>query len=130
MRSLVLVALLSACGASGGQVDVAPQVQPQMYQLTDLLVSLDRAAQQPDPAQRQAAVLKAIDSMEAITRDIAEGKLREAHKLLENEIDGFLEEIHRARAAAAATPPNYYWAGKIHATCIRCHDPEGGIWDR
>lgn len=130
MRVVALVVVLSACGGGGQQVNVAPEVQPSMFRIADQLVSLDRAVEMTDPGERQAAVLAAIDNIAEITRELARGKLRESHELMENEIDGFLEEINRARAAAAATPPNYYWAGKIHATCVRCHDPEGGIWDR
>lgn len=128
MRALTIAVVLAACG--GSQVNVAPAVQPAMYRIADKLVSLDRAIEAADPAERQKSAVAAIDVIAEITRELATGKLRESHELMRDEIDGFLAEIDRAREAAAATPPNYYWAGKIHATCVRCHDPEGGIWDR
>ena len=126
IRLAIVSLLLAACG--GPQVDVAPEVQSRMFAISAELVGIDRAITAPTAELRQKGVTAGLDRILAITRELSKGDLRRSHPLMENEIDGFLADVDKARVAAAAEPPNYYWAGRLHAACVRCHDPEGGIW--
>jgi hypothetical protein len=128
MLSMVAIAVIG-CGSSP-PVDEAPAVQPSMYRISNQMLALDRAIEVTEPTARQLGVVGALERIESITRELATPELRRSHALMETEIDAFFAEIVKARGAAAADPPNYYWAGRLHATCIRCHDPKGGIWKR
>lgn len=132
MRALTVAAavLLAACGGSRSGVNVAPEIQPSMYRISEQMLALDRAMSIADPAERKKSLVTSLEKLTDITRELTTPKLRKSHALMDTEIDAFLADIVKARDAAAADPPNYYWAGRLHATCVRCHDPEGGVWKK
>jgi hypothetical protein len=119
---------IAACSGSNQHVDVAPEVVPAMYRISSQMRALDQAIAVTEPQVRQQGVLAALGKIEEHARELSTTKLRKSHELMETEIDTFVADIVKARSTASESPPNYYWAGKLHATCIRCHDPEGGIW--
>ena len=99
-----------------------------MFRISSAMLALDRAVEATDLEMRKRGVITALERIESITRELATTDMRKSHSLMETEIDVFFAEIVKARTAASSSPPNFYWAGRLHATCIRCHDPEGGVW--
>jgi hypothetical protein len=130
ITTFAIALLAAACGGSRSGVNVAPEVQPSMYRISEQMLALDRAMSIADPAERKKNLLTSLERLTEITRELTTPELRKSHALMDTEIDAFFAEIVKAREAAAAEPPNYYWAGRLHSTCVRCHDPEGGVWKK
>jgi hypothetical protein len=133
LASLAL-ALVAACSSSQTTGDGEPgyNVMPKgelhgiMWQISQSLDTLDSVMQSPSaPVDKRAEAVAILARLETQTRKLTDVKYR--HPLLEQNLDFFLDNIVRARAAAEADPPNYYLAGTVSGSCIYCHDPEGGI---
>ena len=136
MRSLIaLLALaLVACPAAGPRLRehtypptfqyIEPsKLRSSMWMLAAEVQRLDRALRQPaaDPAEQQHQVADVLMAMQRAVDGIANPGRVTQHPLLNRNLPRFREQVQRARADAARTPPNYFTATALVGSCSACH---------
>jgi hypothetical protein len=94
-----------------------------MWVLASEVRRLDRTLRQPagDPAEQQRLVGEILMRMDGAVDDIATPGRVTQHPLLNRNLPRFREQIQRARADAARTPPNYFSATTLVGSCSACH---------
>ena len=66
-------------------------------------------------------VIAFLREMEQIGSSLQATDAGELHAFLQDDMPVFLDALRNARLAAAASPPNYYLAGRVAGACVNCH---------
>ncbi len=85
-------------------------------QLNNLLQ--DETNQVPD---RQAQIVGNLQAMELAANQLKPTGEISGHRLIDQNLDAFREELRKAREAAGTEPPHYFLAGKLVGACMACH---------
>tara|TARA_B110000858_G_scaffold193601_1_gene246471 strand:+ start:21887 stop:22339 length:453 start_codon:yes stop_codon:yes gene_type:complete len=99
------------------------QLRSNMHQLAFELQQLDMALLDAyvDRPSFQRQIVDSIQNIERIGGHIRETDLAIRHPFLQDDMDRFLSDVHRARRDAERSVPRYYMAGRISGGCINCH---------
>jgi len=99
------------------------RLQSSMWALAWEVQSLDRTLRQPagDPAEQQRLVAEILMRVDGAVGGIATPGRVTQHPLLNRNLPRFREQVRRARADVARTPPNYFTATTIVGSCSACH---------
>jgi len=99
------------------------RLQSSMWALAWEVRSLDRTLRQPagDPAEQQRLVAEILMRVDGAVGGIATPGRVTQHPLLNRNLPRFREQVRRARADVARTPPNYFTATTIVGSCSACH---------
>jgi hypothetical protein len=94
-----------------------------MWVLASEVRRLDRTLRQPagDPAEQQRQVAEILMRVDGAIGGIATPGRVTQHPLLTRNLPRFREQVQRARADIARTPPNYFFATTIVGSCTACH---------
>ncbi len=84
----------------------------------DRLLQGEAALDVPD---RQDRVLASLEEIGRVADRLGGGSAGSNHPLIDNNIDGFRDQVRLARRYAAADPPVYYPAGRLAGQCLACH---------
>ena len=134
-RSLLLLVLAAmACRDPGARLRehtyppsfeyIEPsRLQSSMWVLAWEVRRLDRTLRQPagDSAEQQRLVAEILMRMDGAIGGIATPGRVTQHPLLNRNLPRFREQVQRARADVARTPPNYFTATTIVGSCTACH---------
>lgn len=85
-----------------------------MYRL-DILI----ASETGEPEQQD--ILAQLDAIDRYTGELSGGKTVTNHLVLDEHMDKFSADVAKARLMAKASPPNYYYAGRLSGSCSGCH---------
>lgn len=86
-------------------------------------VRVVRTLARTQPDQLDAAELvRHLDAVAVIARDVAQKTLLPEHVSLKKNIQGFLREIDYARSGVVRRPQNLGPAANIGGACAYCHD--------
>lgn len=99
------------------------EIQGAMRQMAQQVTVLDDALRDsslPEP-DRQQQVLASLDGIRAAASGLGARGQDTSHYMLDKLLPQFLADVEGARAAAAATPPQYYLAGSVAGSCMACH---------
>ena len=72
-----------------------------------------------DTGHRQ--VLGQLDAIDQIASELSGGTTPTNHLVLDEHIEEFIADVAKARLMAQASPPNYYYAGRLSGSCSGCH---------
>lgn len=125
LSAVVLLVAVAGCGNKKYNVVRKGELHTQMWRIWGQIDQLDRLMRTQPP--KQADVVAVLRQIENSAKRLTSSSIRSKHPLLKNYAPEFLEEAKAAVKAAAATPPNYYRAGKLTGSCVHCHDPDGGL---
>lgn len=85
-------------------------------ELSDLLVKGDAMTD-----TERGDVLVLLESLDARVGDLVKSGQTTGHKSVDQGLAALHEQIGKARTDAQATPPNYFEANNVAATCLNCH---------
>jgi hypothetical protein len=135
---LLLVVAVAACRGAGTRVREytyppsfeyidESRLDSAMWVLAREVGNLERALRQPDgdPAAQQRAVAEILTRVEAAAGSLSTPGRVTQHPLLNRHLPRFREQVRRARADAARTPPNYFFAAELAGSCSACHGSPG-----
>lgn len=99
------------------------EVRGAMRQMAQHVTALDDTLRDEAlPAEaRQERVLASLDGIRETASSLGGRGLSSSHYMLDRLLPQFIEDVERARAAAATTPPRYYLAGSVAGSCMACH---------
>lgn len=134
-RSLLLLVLaLIACHDPGARLREhtyppsfeyieQSRLQSSMWALAFEVRRLDRTLRRPagDSAEQQRQVAEILMRMDGAVDALATPGRVTQHPLLNRNLPRFREQVQRARADAARTPPNYFSATTLVGSCTGCH---------
>ena len=100
------------------------RLQSSMWVLASEVRRLDRTLRKPagDPAEQQRQVAEILMRVDGAIGGIATPGRVTQHPLLNRNLPRFREQVRRARADVARTPPSYFTATTIVGSCTACHD--------
>lgn len=70
---------------------------------------------------QQGQVKELLRNIEKTGSGLQAGDAGSNHPAMEVFIDGFMNNVERARNAVNMDPPNYYLAGRVSGACANCH---------
>jgi hypothetical protein len=137
MRHLLLplfVLGLAACNHSGEQLRAhtyppsfeyidESKLHSTMWVLAREVTQLEKTLRDPaaDPAAQQRAVSEILARVDAAVGGIVTPGRVTQHPLLNQNLPGLRNQVSRARAGVARTPPNYFFASELAGACSACH---------
>lgn len=109
-------------GPSFRYVDRA-DLRSAMWRLAKNVRALDTVLNEPELAadERQTAVVSYLEDIQQTALGLRGSGEASNHPLLDDHLDELIDDVRRAREAAAATPPSYAPAGEVTQSCLRCH---------
>ncbi len=99
-----------------------PRLQSAMWTFADSVTALDHLlGPEAEGEVPQQQVIDILEGMEVAAATVSAPGQATNHPRLDQELQGFQLDIAAARAAAAATPPDYRRAAAVPLACLRCH---------
>jgi hypothetical protein len=131
---LALAAVAAACADAGSRLRehtyppsfeyIEPsQLHSSMWKLAWEMRRLDHALREPasDSAQQQQQVAEILTEVEEAVEGVATPGSVTQHPLLNRNLPHFRDQVRRARAEVARTPPSYFDATALAGSCSACH---------
>jgi len=70
-------------------------------------------------------VIELLLEMEKTSAALGQEGWPSNHPRVSRNLGAFREDVARARLDVEAEPPNYFFAGSISGSCVRCHEDGG-----
>ena len=135
-RLLFLILLLGFIGCSHSGEQLREHTYPPSFEYIDEsklhsamwvlareVTQLEKTLRDPaaDPAAQQRAVAEILARVDTAVDGIATPGRVTQHPLLNRNLPGLRNQVSRARAGVARTPPNYFFASELAGACSACH---------
>ncbi len=98
------------------------ELRSAMYRMASALQQLDALiVEETSVEPPHQKIMHQLGTIEHAANDLASGNTVTNHKAIDEHMDQFLADVAKARLMANASPPNYYYAGRLSGSCGACH---------
>lgn len=99
------------------------ELRTAMDRMAHSVTTLDRILRDSKTVtpEQHLEVVEALDNLRQNAFSLRGTDQKTNHKILDDNLDGFIQNVDAARRGATADPPNYFLAGSITGACLACH---------
>lgn len=132
--SMIIICLLSVLLAGCAQVRKVTYprdfvyldqslVQTAMQRMSLAIRNIDQIMIRGEPVSPvdQQRIRQSLATIDEVSDSLGPGNLQTNHLLIDEHIDDFKREVRNAVRTANATPPSFYPAARLSASCFGCH---------